>query len=164
MKRRTFIATASASLAALAARAYGAPAPIKPDQANPCIPDLDSISAEATGFLRYEHFHRLSIPVAALISPPAEGLEIRTTNLDQRSLNEVQLKKFLKETRLPEADIRYHSHAVKISQAQLEEIARGVPKVAIEVRTPKGNFGHIFYFTATKSALIKIQRARSGRQ
>jgi hypothetical protein len=132
--------------------------------ANPCIPDLDFVCAEATGFVSYEHFHRLAIPVSVLITPPQEGFETRTTTLDQRSLDEEAFKKFLTKTGLKEQDIRFHSHAVKITQEELERIASGEERVKIFVKTPKGNFGHEFFFTATKSALIKIQRGRSGGQ
>ncbi|MCC6137886.1 MAG: hypothetical protein IT287_04590 [Bdellovibrionaceae bacterium] len=161
MSRRLFLSTAA--IAALTMKSYSAESNTTPPD-DPCIPDLDSISAEATGSLRYVHFHRVSIPVSALIDPPQEGFEVRTTTLDQRSLDEVALMKFLKETGLKEKDIRYHSHSVKITQAQLEQIAQGEKNVEVIVKTPKGNYGHTFFFTASQSVLIKIQRARLERK
>ncbi|MCB0412363.1 MAG: hypothetical protein KDD22_07545 [Bdellovibrionales bacterium] len=166
MNRRKFLAstttmTAAACLIGKSPRACSAPAS-PGQQEDPCIPGLDYISAEATGCLRYEHFHRFSIPVSALIAPPAEGFIGRTTTLDQLSLDVVALHKFLEDTGFNEKMIRFHSHEVKITPEQLERIAQGEKEVAVEVKTPKGNFGHIFYFTASQSALIKIVRARSG--
>ncbi len=165
MNRRKFLsATASVTAAACilgeTSRTLASPT-AQELPPNPCIPDLDYISGEATGCTRYEHFHRYSIPVSALINPAAEGYTARTTILDQPSLDEKALMQFLKETGLNEAGIRFHSHEINITQEQLERIAQGEKEVAVEVRTPKGNFGHIFYFTATQSALIKIARARS---
>jgi hypothetical protein len=156
----TTSAAAVAYLLAKSSKALSAPAPVK--LMNPCIPDLDYISGEATGCLSYEHFHRFSIPVSYLINPPPEGFTERTSDLDQASLDVKALDKFLKKTGLKEKDIRFHSHLINVTQEQLERIALGEKEVAVEVKTPKGNFGHIFYFTATQSALIKIARARSG--
>ncbi len=93
MNRRRFLATtAFASLAIQPSLAQSTSS----ESGDPCIPDLDSISAEATGYLRYEHFHRISIPVSALIAPPLEGIEVRTTTLDQRSLKSMWIGMILK--------------------------------------------------------------------
>lgn len=138
---------------------YGAP-PI-----NECIPDLDFISAEATETKFYEHYHRLSIPVEALIDLPEDGIEIKTSFLDQKSLDEESYYKTLKS--FPylcdrEVPLRFHFHNVKITQSELKRIASGEKNVEIVVPTPAGNLAHKFYFTATKSALIKIQRSKGG--
>jgi len=126
-----------------------------------CIPNLDYISAEATGFLVYEHYHRASIPVAALINPPRGGIKIKTTQLDQPSLDKVKVKSFLEKTGLQPNRILNHDHEFIVTQEQLERIASGEKEVKVNVKTPLGNFGHDFYFTATKSALIKVKRARN---
>ncbi|MNU08099.1 hypothetical protein D3C72_2539940 [compost metagenome] len=53
-----------------------------------------------------------------------------------------------------------HSHEVNFTQAELERIASGEKEVQITVKTPKGNIGHHFFFTAPRSAIVKIQRGR----
>ncbi|WP_413576681.1 hypothetical protein ACLVWU_01430 [Bdellovibrio sp. HCB290] len=161
MKRRQFLSSSlvagatllmSESLLAETGSTLAAP--------NTCLPDLSVVTAEATYFSVYEHFHLLSIPVAMLVAPPADGYTTRTSPLDKESLDVVAFEKFLKETGLPEA-LRTHSHEVKFTQKDLLRIGDGEKDVEIVVMTPKGNLAHRFYFTATKSALVKVKRARS---
>lgn len=161
MKRRQFLtnsllagATLMMSETLLAAPSVTAPT------ASSCLPDLSVVTAEATYFSVYEHYHLLSIPVSILMNPPETGYTTRTSTLDQGSLDVISFEKFLKESGLPEA-LRTHSHEVKFSQKELLRIGDGEKDVEVVVKTPKGNLAHRFYFTATKSSLIKINRARS---
>lgn len=128
--------------------------------ADSCVPSLGYISAEATYFKAYEHYHLLSIPVSALITLSDKGYTTRTSVLDQGSLDEEALKKFLKETGLS-SSLKDHSHEVHVTQAELQRIANGEKDVEITVLTPKGNLAHRFYFTATQSALAKVRKARA---
>lgn len=159
MKRRDFLASTLLTGAVLlkAKSAHAAP---KPPEV--CVPGLDYVSAEATYFARYEHYHLLSIPVSVLMNPPADGFKVRTSVLDQDSLDVEALEKFLKETGLSSA-LRTHSHEVSFTQKELIRIGDGEANVEITVPTPKGNLAHRFYFTATKSALVKIKKARASR-
>ena len=127
-----------------------------------CAPTLDSVTAEATYFARYEHFHILAIPVSILISPPETGYKVRTSTLDQGSLDVKALKQFTEETGLDYEGLKNHSHEVRFTQTELERIASGEKEVKITVKTPKGNLAHEFFFTAPRSALVKIQRARGA--
>jgi hypothetical protein len=124
------------------------------------MPNLDFVTAEATYFARYEHFHLLSIPVSVLIKPPAEGYVTRTTTLDQGALDEKAFNQFIEETKLNGPALRRHSHEVKFSTEELQRIASGEQDVEVIIKTPKGNLAHKFYFTASKSALVKIRRGR----
>jgi hypothetical protein len=170
MKRREFLASTLLTGAVLleARTSLAAPKPAaKPTtapgtQPETCTPGLDFVSAEATYFARYEHYHLLSIPVSALMNPPADGIKVRTSTLDQDSLDVEAFEKFIKETGLTNA-LRTHSHEVHFKQDELIRIANGEEKVEITVPTPKGNLAHRFYFTATKSALVKVKKARAAR-
>lgn len=121
---------------------------------------LDEISTEATGFTKYEHHHQLAIPISVLINPPDEGFKVRTSTLDQGSLDEAAFKSFLKESGLDES-LRFHSHEVKFTKDQLNRIASGEKEVKISVLSPKGNPAHDFFFTAPRSAIIKVKRGRA---
>ena len=160
MKRREFIASTLLTGAVLLKARSAVAAPIKP--AEVCVPGLDFVSAEATYFARYEHYHLLSIPVSILMNPPVDGFKVRTSVLDQDSLDVEALDKFLKETGLSSA-LRTHSHEVSFTQKELIRIGDGEANVEITVLTPKGNLAHHFYFTATKSALVKVKKARASR-
>lgn len=157
MKRRTFLSTAIASTAALK---LGGPAVVFAQEAEVCVPGLDFVSAEATYFSRYQHFHLLSIPVDTLIAPPSEGFTTRTSLLDQASLDNEAFMQFIKESGIDEKALRHHSHQVKFTKEELDRIASGEKEVKITVNTPKGNLGHYFYFTASPSALARIKYGR----
>lgn len=163
MNRRFFILSgiASGSLFSLFNKAVGAPSDDAAAKVA-CLMKQDEITAEATGFTRYEHFHQLSIPLAVLINPPAEGFKIRCSMLDQGSLDEEAFNKFIKETGL-DPSLRYHSHQVSFTREELDRIASGEKDVKIRVLSPKGNFAHEFFFTAPRSALIKIKRGREAK-
>jgi DUF971 family protein len=162
MNRRLFMLSALATGTAMSLRraeaAVSKPAATKEAS---CIMKLDEISTEATGYTRYEHHHQLAIPVSALILPPKDGLTVRTTNLDQGSLDVKAFEQFIKESGLDPA-LRHHSHAVSFTREELDRIAVGEKEVKISVKTPKGNFAHEFFFTAPQSALIKVRRGRQG--
>lgn len=165
MNRRNFVMSAAIVTAVTTLIGKGTRVLAKPlpkSLVNPCIPNLDYISAEATVCQRYEHFHRFSIPVSALINPPAEGFTERTSNLDQPSLDEVAFQQFLKDSGISEGELRFHSHSITVTQEQLERIAQGEKNVAVELIGKNNKLSHVFYFTASQSALIKIARARSG--
>ncbi|MGZ3769161.1 MAG: hypothetical protein ACXVCP_06630 [Bdellovibrio sp.] len=125
-----------------------------------CTPGLDFVSAEATYFSRYEHFHLLSIPVSILIKLPKEGYTTRTTTLDQGSLDEEAFAQFIKETGLNGPALKKHSHEVHFTFEDLQRIASGEQNVEVIVKSPKGNLAHKFYFTASRSALVKIRRGK----
>lgn len=127
-----------------------------------CLPGLDHVSAEATYFARYEHYHLLSIPVSVLISLPAKGYTTRTSTVDQASLDMEAINQFIKETGMSDS-LKTHSHKVEFSQDDLKRIAAGEKEVEITVLTPKGNLAHRFYFTASPSALARIKRARGAK-
>lgn len=128
-----------------------------------CLLKTDTVTAEATYFARYEHFHTLAIPLSVLINPPASGFTTRTSPLDPESLDEKAFTDFVKETGIDGPSLRKHSHEVKFTHDELERIASGEKEVKITVLTPKGNLGHHFFFTASRSAQIKIQRAREAK-
>jgi hypothetical protein len=160
--RRQFVLTALASGFSMsfiqrALAASTAPASAKKEDL--CWVKVDEISAEATYFKAYEHHHQLSIPVSALILPPKDGLKVRTTPLDQGSLDVEAFEQFIKQSGLSPA-LRTHSHEVIFKQEELERIASGEKEVKITVPTPKGNLAHEFFFTAPRSAIIKVQRGR----
>jgi hypothetical protein len=129
-----------------------------------CDLRMDYVTAEATYFSRYEHFHILAIPISVLAAPKPEGYKVRTSPLDQASLDEKAFEDFIKESGLDGASLRKHSHEVTITKEELERIASGEKNVKITVPTPKGNLAHHFFFTASRSALIKIQRQRAGKK
>ena len=161
MNRRNFLLSTlatSATLSLLANSEAAVAAPV----VDTCILMPDQIFAEATGFVRYEHHHQLVLPVSVLIHPPEEGFKIRTSTLDQGSLDEKAFKDFLKESGLDDS-LRFHSHEVKFSKEELNRIAIGEKNVKIAVKTPMGNFGHEFFFNAPKSVLIKVKRGRTVR-
>jgi len=162
MNRRNFVfGTALSGLAiALPGRSIAEPTSVKSEDL--CLIKMDQVSAEATYFSRYEHFHILSIPIAVLINPPAEGFKIRTSPLDQDSLDEKAFAEFIKDSGLDGPSLRKHSHEVNFTKEELERIASGEKEVKITVLTPKGNVGHYFYFTASRSALVKIQRGQDN--
>jgi hypothetical protein len=124
-----------------------------------CVMKADELTTEATGFTRYEHFHQLTIPVSILVKPPTEGFKIRTTPLDQGSLDEVAFAAFIKETGI-DASLRFHSHEVSFTAEELERIASGEKAVKISVLSPKGNPAHDFFFSASRSVIIKVNRGR----
>ena len=138
------------------------PAQPTPAAAEVCVMRLDEITADSTGFSRYEHYHVLALPLAVLITPPAEGFKIRCSPLDPASLDLEAIDQFLKETGLDES-LKQHSHEVSFTQADLNLIATGQERVKIAVLSPKGNPAHEFFFTAPASAVIKIKRAREAR-
>ena len=160
MKRRLFLTSALVSTGTLLLP--NAPALALASDPQICVPTgLDFISAEATYHSRYEHFHLLSIPVAVLIEAPTAGYKVRTTPLDQGSLEEAAFMQFIKESGLSEEGLRHHSHEVNFTHDELVRIGRGEKEVEIKVMTPCGNLGHRFYFTATQSAVIKVKRAKA---
>lgn len=161
MNRRFFLLSGLASSALFAFTKKADAEPASGDAAkNICLMKMDEITAEATGFTRYEHFHQLSVPIAVLINPPKEGFKIRCSTLDQGSLDEKAFNEFIKETGL-DPSLRFHSHEVKFTQDELNRIASGEKDVKITVLSPKGNFAHDFTFTAPRSAIVKIQRGRA---
>lgn len=164
MNRRHFVLTGVFSgLAWTVACASKAVAQIQSGPKNTtdsCELRMDYVTAEATYFSRYEHFHILAIPISELVNPKPEGFKVRTSSLDQGSLDERAFEQFIKETGLDGASLRHHSHEVSITKDELERIATGEKNVKITVPTPKGNLAHHFYFTASRSALVKIQKQR----
>ncbi len=163
MNRRHFLknATVAGATLALSNKSLAVSTPAQPEDT--CQIRMDQVSAEATYFARYEHFHILTIPVAVLVNPPEQGYSTRTSVLDQDSLDEKAFNEFIKETGLDGASLRIHSHAVTFTKEELERIANGEKDVKITVMTPKGNIAHYFYFTASRSAQVKIQRGRAGK-
>jgi hypothetical protein len=163
MNRRNFLKNAGVAGAALALsnKSLAVEAAAKADDT--CLIRMDQVTAEATYFARYEHFHILAIPISVLIAPPEQGYTTRTSVLDQASLDEKAFNDFIKETGLDGASLRVHSHAVSFTKEDLERIASGEKEVKITVMTPKGNIAHYFYFTASRSAQVKIQRGRAGK-
>ncbi len=123
-----------------------------------CAPSTDIVSAEATFFSRYEHYHNLSLPLSVLINPPVNGYKTRTTLLDQESLDKAAFDKFIKESGLPGPTLQHHYHDVLFSQEDLVRIASGEKNVEIVVLTPKKNLAHRFYFTVSAAGLIHIKR------
>ncbi|MNL00857.1 hypothetical protein D3C87_1213040 [compost metagenome] len=158
MNRRNFILSSVLSGVALSAAKPAAAEPGKKEEL--CVMKMDHVTAEATYFARYEHFHILAIPISVLIAPPAQGYKVRTSPLDQDSLDEKAFAEFIKDSGLDASSLRVHSHEVNFTQAELERIASGEKEVQITVKTPKGNIGHHFFFTAPRSAIVKIQRGR----
>jgi hypothetical protein len=161
MNRRNFILTGVLSGVALTTAKSALAAPASLNKEDLCVMKMDHVTAEATYFARYEHFHILAIPISVLINPPAEGYKVRTSPLDQDSLDEKAFAEFIKDSGLDASSLRLHSHEVSFSQAELERIASGEKEVKITVLTPKGNVGHHFFFTAQRSAIVKIQRGRA---
>jgi hypothetical protein len=164
MDRRSFVfssvltgLSAGVSLVGKAAQAQ----PTAPKSDELCPLKMDSVLAEATYFSRYEHFHLLAVPVSVLAHPPAQGYQTRTTALDQDSLDEDAFAKFIKESGLNGASLRHHSHEVHFTPEELARIARGEKNVKITVPTAMGNLAHIFYFTATRCALVKIGKLKN---
>lgn len=159
MKRRTFLKSAVATTGTLLLTTN--PVLAKPADPQVCVPTgLDFVSAEATYHARYQHFHLLSIPVSVLVEAPAAGYKVRTTTLDQGSLDEEAFIRFIKETGLNEQGLRFHSHEVNFAKEELIRIGSGEKEVEITVMTPGGNLAHRFYFTASPATVIKIKRAR----
>lgn len=164
MNRRHFILSGAAlSGAMLITKTSKAEEVLSAKKEELCLMKMDQVTAEATYFARYEHFHILAIPISVLITPPAAGYKTRTSPLDQDSLDEKAFNEFIKESGLDGNSLRVHSHEVNFTQAELERIANGEKDVEITVLTPKGNLGHRFYFTASRSAIVKIQKGRSGK-
>jgi hypothetical protein len=163
MNRRNFVFSGvlSGLALSLAKPALAAPAAVKEEL---CVMKMDHVAAEATYFARYEHFHVLAIPIAVLIAPPAQGFKVRTSPLDQDSLDEKAFAEFIKDSGLDASSLRVHSHEVTFTQAELERIATGEKEVQITVQTPKGNLAHHFFFTAPRSAIVKIQRGRGAKK
>ncbi len=161
MNRRQFISTAVLSMATI--RSFGAQSSSSVSaKQNQCIPNLDYISTESTHFQVYEHYHRLSIPISALILPPSGGVTVKTSMLDQSSLDKKKYTNFIEQTKRKFESLINHDHEFVITQEQLERIASGEREVEVKLLSPIGNLTHIFYFTASKSALIKINRARKS--
>ncbi|RYZ72763.1 MAG: hypothetical protein EOP05_10665 [Proteobacteria bacterium] len=161
MNRRLFLFSTAASAVTLAFIEKINAAPLASDPSQ-CLVKLDEISAEATYFSRYEHHHQLAIPVSALILPPKEGFKTRTSVLDQGSLDVKAFEQFIKESGLSPA-LRTHSHEVNFTREELDRIATGEKEVKVTVPTPKGNIAHEFFFTAPRSAIIKVQRGRGSK-
>ncbi|WP_413587162.1 twin-arginine translocation signal domain-containing protein [Bdellovibrio sp. HCB274] len=164
MNRRHFLKGAALTGAALtmSKNVLAAELPVATGEA--CLIRMDQVTAEATYFARYEHFHILAIPLSVLIKPSDNGYTTRTSPLDQASSDEKAFNEFIKETGLDGGSLRTHSHSVTFTKNELERIADGEKEVKITVMTPKGNLAHHFYFTASRSALIKIKRGRGDNQ
>lgn len=159
MKRRSFLVSTLASTGALLLPSVSVLAKEQPGESPLGLSEgVPYVSAEATYFARYQHFHLLSIPLDVLIEAPKDGYATRCSPLDQASLDEVAFAKFLDETGLKDEALRHHSHLVKFTQQDLLRIGSGEENVEITVMTPGGNLGHRFYFTAPKSAVLNIQR------
>ncbi len=161
MNRRLFMFSGLASGLTLSFVNKSFALPVAPPPPE-CLLKVDEITAEATGFTRYQHFHNLSLPVSVLIAPPEAGFKIRTSILDQGSLDEAAFAQFIKETGI-DPSLRYHSHLVSFTKEDLGRIASGEKEVKIGVLTPMGNFAHNFFFTAPPSALVKIKRGRQAK-
>lgn len=160
MNRRHFLKSAALTGAALTISNKSLATEVAGKDNDACLIRMDQVTAEATYFARYEHFHILAIPLSVLIAPSVNGYTTRTSPLDQASLDEKAFNDFIKETGLDGASLRTHSHSVTFTQQELERIASGEKEVKITVMTPKGNLAHHFYFTASRSALVKIKRGR----
>jgi hypothetical protein len=160
MNRRHFLKSAALAGTALtmANKSLAAEATAKNDET--CLIRMDQVTAEATYFARYEHFHILAIPLSVLMAPSDKGFTTRTSSLDQASLDEKAFNEFIKETGLDGDSLRTHSHSVTFTKDELERIASGEKEVKITVMTPKGNLAHYFFFTASRSALVKIKSGR----
>jgi hypothetical protein len=115
-------------------------------------------TAENTDSPFYEHFHQLSIPTKSLYQPPADGIVVKTSPVDQGSYDIEGFKKFISSSGLNPEVLRKHDHEVKITREQLERIASGEKSVEIRVISKKGNYVHNFIITAPPSALAKIRK------
>jgi hypothetical protein len=124
-----------------------------------CVRLASEFSAENTDSPFYEHFHQLSVPVAALMNPPQDGIVVKTLPVDQGSYDIAGFNKFIASSGLKADSLRSHDHDVRISNEQLIRIAQGEKDVEIKVISQKGNYVHNFFITASPMVLatIKVQ-------
>lgn len=129
----------------------------------PCFLRADELTTESVESPFYEHFHQLTIPLEALVEPPAEGLVIRSGPVDQGSYDVEAFEKFIRSSRLDEKALVRHQHDVMIAQDQLRRIASGEKDVEVRVISKNGNDVHNFLITAPPSALVKVKKHRKAR-
>lgn len=122
--------------------------------------ELDAIQIESEGQVPFfEHYHQILVPVAALVDPPAEGITLVTSPMDQGSYDQAGYDATFTKPQ-DKLNFQHHKHPVFISQQQLQQIASGAREVLVQVYSKNtGNHVHDFKITASRSALIKTQRA-----
>lgn len=143
LSRRLFFFSGIGALASLAFR---------PKFAVACNNLDENVYAESTLWFKYMHFHKLEIPLAALISPPADGLKVKTSNVDQSIFD----------PGLAEIGLANHDHKLLISATELERIASGEKNVALNAYLKDGRVTHKFLVSAPGSIVAKVKKARQG--
>ncbi|QLY26748.1 hypothetical protein [Bdellovibrio sp. KM01] len=123
-----------------------------------CVAHLGEFSFETQDSPFFEHFHSLTIPIKTLLQPPAEGIILKTTPVDQDSYDAEGFKAFIEQTRLDPKALSTHSHNVKISQAKLLAIAAGEKNVEIRVISASGNYVHNFIISASPMTLATLRK------
>lgn len=128
----------------------------------PCYLHTDEVTAESVDSPFYEHFHQLTIPLSALLNPPAQGVTIRSSPVDQGSYDVEAFEKFILESHADEKALQRHQHDVLITEDQLRRLAGGQPAVEIRVISKNGNYVHNFLITAPQSALVKVRKVQQA--
>jgi hypothetical protein len=132
-------------------------------QAVVCLAKQTDLTVESNESPFYLHYHQLSIPVAALLKQPDQGIVVKTSIVDQGSYDVTAFKKFIADSGLDPAKLSAHSHDVKISKAELNRIAAGQKDVEVRVISASGNYVHNFLITANPSTLAKVRRFQQGK-
>lgn len=148
MNRRNFIGISGAAFGALLL-------PILPAQAEQdCMRALEGVDAETNEANGFSHYHQLIIPVESLVNPPANGIILTTGRMDLGSYDQDGLAVFAKNRHIEIPALETHDHVVKISLAQLREIASGKKNVEIKIFERDGlTFAHNCLVTAPRSVL-----------
>jgi hypothetical protein len=128
------------------------------DIASLCVAHVGEFSVETQDSPFFEHFHHLAIPIKALIQPPAEGVILKTTPVEQDSYDIEGFKAFIEKFGLDAKALIIHTHEVKISQAKLLAIAAGEKDVEVRVVSPSGNYVHNFLITASPMTLATLRK------
>ncbi|QDK45040.1 hypothetical protein DOM22_07640 [Bdellovibrio sp. ZAP7] len=123
-----------------------------------CVAHVGEFSVETQDSPFFEHFHSLTIPIKALIQPPADGIVLKTTPVDQDSYDVEGFKTFIGQSHLDPKALSTHSHDVKISQAKLLAIAGGEKNVEVRVISAAGNYVHNFLISASPMTLATIRK------
>jgi hypothetical protein len=131
---------------------------LSPEIGSLCVAHVGEFSVETQDSPFFEHFHFLTIPIKALIQPPAQGITLKTSPVDADSYDVEGFKAVIEQTGLDSGALSTHSHDVKISQAKLLAIAAGEKNVEVRVISAGGNYVHNFLISASPMTLATLRK------
>ncbi|MCC6137885.1 MAG: hypothetical protein IT287_04585 [Bdellovibrionaceae bacterium] len=124
-----------------------------------CLKGLEGIDVESHDSPGYTHYHQLILPVSHLVMPPQNGIQLKTSAVDQGSYDVAGLEAFAKNINTDIKALKAHDHEVFISRDELLRIAAGEENVEIAVLArDKKTYVHNFFVTAPPSALAIVKK------